>query len=147
MIIFQDYYPRLLSMCEAEGKSLCMIHLQHDDTVAMSQQVRVHRLKISIQEDVLFLLAMSQQVRVHRLKISIQEDVLFLLAMSQQVRVHRLKISIQEDVLFLLAMSQQVRVHWLKISIQGDVLFLLTHLFKDHVSFCHHLVFVVCCMS
>jgi hypothetical protein len=101
MIIFQDYYPRLLSMCEAEGKSLCMIHLQHDDTVAMSQQVRVHRLKISI----------------------------------------------QEDVLFLLAMSQQVRVHWLKISIQRDVLFLLTHLFKDHVSFCHHFVFVVCCMS
>jgi hypothetical protein len=101
MIIFQDYYPRLLSMCEAEGKSLCMIHLQHDDTVAMSQQVRVHRLKISI----------------------------------------------QEDVLFLLAMSQQVRGHWLKISIQGDVLFLLTHLFKDHVSFCHHLVFIVCCMS
>ena len=101
MIIFQDYYPRLLSMCEAEGKSLCMIHLQHDDTVAMSQQVRVHRLKISI----------------------------------------------QEDVLFLLAMSQQVRGHWLKISIQGDVLFLLTHLFKDHVSFCHHLAFIVCCMS
>jgi Holliday junction resolvase RusA-like endonuclease len=62
-----------------------MIHLQHDDTVAMSQQVRVHRLKISIQEDVLFLLAMSQQVRVHRLKINIQEDVLLLLAMSQQV--------------------------------------------------------------
>jgi hypothetical protein len=28
----------VLSMCEAEGKSLCMIHLQHDDTVAMSQQ-------------------------------------------------------------------------------------------------------------
>lgn len=54
LFFFQDYYPRLLAMCEAEGKSLCMIHLQHDDTVAMSQQVRVHRLKISIQEDVLF---------------------------------------------------------------------------------------------
>jgi hypothetical protein len=80
----------------------------------------------------------SQQVRVHRLKISIQEDVLFLLAMSQQVRVHRLKISIQEDVLFLLAMSQQVRVHWLKISIQGDVLFLLTHLFVFLPRACNH---------